>query len=217
MKFLLTSAGLKNIKISNALLDLVGKAAKEISFLFVPTACNLDVGDKAWLIDNLTEFKNQGFRLIDIVDISAVPEDNWKARFMSADVICFGGGNEQYLAKVFNDLKMDSFLPSLLREKVYMGISAGSMVAGQFIGNELIKLVYPEEVYKELGEPLKLIDISFIPHLNSEYFAHVRKDNLDELKPKFENIVYSIDDETALKIDGEKIDIVGDGEYWVSK
>lgn len=216
MKFLLTSAGLTNTHISKALTELVGKPLSETSFLFVPTASNVEAGDKVWLIENLMEFKNQGFKSIDIVDISAVLKENWQARFKEADVICFGGGNEQYLAQVFDRVGMKDFLSEILKEKVYMGISAGSMVSGQFINHDLMKLVYPEEAYEELGKSLGFVDICFIPHLNSEYFTHVTKDNLEQLKSQFKNKVYALDDETALKIEGEKIDIVGQGEYWIS-
>jgi dipeptidase E len=216
MKFLLTSAGIKNKHIAKALIELASKPAKEISFLFILTAANIEAGDKDWLIDNLMEFQDQGFKAIDIVDISAVPAENWKRRFVEADVICFGGGNEQHLAKVCNDLHMKEFLNALSDQKVYMGISAGSMVAGQFIPHELMKLVYPEEVYKELGKPLGFVDFCFIPHLNSEWFTHVRKANLESMKSRFNSPVYALDDETALKIEKNKAQIVGKGDFWVS-
>ncbi len=217
MKFLITSAGIRNGHIAKALIDMAGKPASELSFLFVPTAANLEPGDKGWLIDNMVEFQKQGFKLLDIIDVAVVPVDNWQARFEAADIICFGGGNEQYLAKTFEKIGMKDFLVPLLKDKVYMGISAGSMVSAQFIPHELMKVVYPEENYPAIAPPLGLVDFCFIPHLNSEWFAHVRKEVLDGIKGKIDQSVYSTDDETAIKIIDGQVELVGEGESWVFK
>ncbi|MCF7865358.1 MAG: peptidase E [Candidatus Pacebacteria bacterium] len=214
MKFLLTSAGITNKYISDAITDLAGKPSEEINFLFVPTAANLESGDKGWLIDNLVEFKKQNFKTIDIVDIAAVPAEIWKHRFEAADVICFGGGNEQYLAKIFDNVGMKEYLSNILKEKVYVGISAGSMVVGQFIAPELMKVVYPEEVYPKLADSLAFVDFCFIPHLNSEWFTHVRNDVLAEVKDQVNAPIYAFDDETALKVVDGHSDVVGIGEFW---
>lgn len=217
MKFLLTSGGIRNGHVAKALTDLAGKPASEINFLFVPTAANPIEGDKGWLIDNCIEFKNQGFKSIDILDVAAVAPEVWQTRFRAADVVCVGGGDEQYLAKVFADIGMKDFLAEYLKDgsRVYMGISAGSMVTGEIIPFELMRIVYPEESFEELGKGLHLFDFYFIPHLNSEWFTHVRKDVLESVKDKFNGRpVYAFDDETALKIDGDKMEIVGVGDYW---
>lgn len=72
MKLLLTSAGLTNKTISNALLELTGRPFAELDLAFVPTASNVEAGDKDWVIDDLNYCKNLGFKSIDIVDISAI-------------------------------------------------------------------------------------------------------------------------------------------------
>ncbi len=216
MKLLLTSSGIKNDYISKALLDLVGKPAGEISFAFIPTAANLEEGDKGWLIDNLAAFQKQGFKLIDIVDVSAMPSENWKLRLEGADVICVGGGSEQYLAKVFAEVGMKEFLDSILQKKVYMGISAGSMVTGQFLSSEQIEIVFPEEPMTEHVSTLNLVDFCFIPHLNSQWFTQARIEVLEKLKDRLEHTVYALDDETALTVVDGKVEVVGKGDYWIS-
>ena len=216
MKFLLTSAGIKNDYIAQALSELAGKPLNKISFLFVPTAANVEVGNKDWLINDIINFQKQNFKSIDIVDIVAVPPENWKPRFESANVICFGGGNEQYLAKMFRELGIKDFLNKILEEKVYMGISAGSMVAGQFLFRELLQIVYPEDKLDEnLEPPLGFVNLYFIPHLNSEWFTHIRKEVLENLKDKLDKPLYALDDEMALKVKNNQIEIVGKGDSWV--
>jgi hypothetical protein len=51
MKLLLTSAGLSNQTITNALTKLLGKSCNGIKLAFVHTAANVEPGDKHWLID----------------------------------------------------------------------------------------------------------------------------------------------------------------------
>ncbi len=89
MKFLLTSGGITNKSIAKALFDLVGKKVKEIKIAFVPTAANVFADDKSWLIDDLYNIKKQNFKCIDIVDISALPRENWQPRLEAADVLIF--------------------------------------------------------------------------------------------------------------------------------
>lgn len=212
MKFILTSAGITNKSIAKTVTELVGKPANKIKALFIPTAANLILDDKTWLIDNLIDFKKQEYESIDILDIASVSEKEWRPRFEKVDLICFGGGNEQYLAKVLLDSGVAKALPELLKTRVYMGISAGSMVAGQFLSKKLLNVVYPEEMFEELALPLKFVNYLFIPHLNSKYFTHVRKDVLEKLRKDFSFPLYACDDASAITIVDGKVEVVGEGK-----
>ncbi len=214
MKFFLTSSGLTNDALASALETLVGKPLRETSLLFVPTAGNTSVDDKNWLINNLVQFQKYQFKSIAMIDI-AIPKETWAPHFANIDVVCFGGGNEKYLARVMQEQGMKDFLPQCASLKVYMGISAGSMVAGHFLAGGLTNELFPEEDYgKQEGVPMKLLDLIFVPHMNSDWFKQVRPEYLETLKPKFDRDTYATDDDTALAIDGEKIDIVGGGKSW---
>lgn len=213
MKFLLTSSGIKNASLEKALLELVGKPASETGVAFIPTAANMIADDKGWLIENFNDFKECGFKSIDIVDISAVPKENWQKRFEGADVLCFGGGDEQYLVKVMRQSGVAEALPELLKTKVYMGISAGSMVVGKLLSQELIRTLLPEEIFEGDDEGLGLLDLSILPHFNSDYFAHLRPDLIHSLAPEFPITVYALDDASALKIIDNQIEVVTEGEF----
>ena len=56
----------------------------EVSVVFVPTAASLVADVKSWLIKNYTEFLRLGLKSFDIVDIAAVPKENWLKRFETA-------------------------------------------------------------------------------------------------------------------------------------
>lgn len=213
MKLLLTSAGIQNNSIAKTLLDLVGLPAKEIKLVFVPTAANVEKGDKLWLIDDLLHFKEQNYGLIDIVDIAAVPQNVWQERLEKANCICFGGGNEQYLARIIKESGLKEVLPELLETRVYMGISAGSMVAGQSLSRELLKVVYPDDNFEgELSSALGLVNCNFIPHFNSLWFPHVKEEALQSIK-NLSIPLYALDDQSALKIENGDIEIVSEGKY----
>ena len=89
MKLLLTSAGISNESIAKALFDLVGKKPQETSLVFIPTASNIENGDKGWLIDDLTNLRKQNFKSIEIADISAIDKIIWRPRLKSADILYF--------------------------------------------------------------------------------------------------------------------------------
>src|SRR3989344_3170303 len=111
MKLLLTSAGITNNSIAKTLFDLVGKKSEETSVVFVPTASNVEIGDKDWLIDDLVNLQKQNFKSIDIADISAVPEKIWRPKFETADVLFFEGGDEYYLMEWINKSGLANLLP----------------------------------------------------------------------------------------------------------
>jgi len=213
MKLLLTSAGITNKSISKAVLDLTGLPASKINLVFIPTAANVEEGDKGWLIDDLVNFQKQKYNSIDIVDIASVSRDIWQPRIEKGNLICFSGGNEQYLARILRESCLYDLLPELLKTRVYMGISAGSMVAGQFLSKELLKVVYPEDNFEgKLESALGFVNCNFIPHLNSPHFPNARKEILQSLQ-NLTSPLYALDDQSALKIIDGKIEAITEGEY----
>ncbi len=213
MKFLLTSNGISNASIEKALFDLLGKPVSETVVAFIPTAATLVADDKSWLIKDFQYFVNRGFKVIDIVDISAVPKENWQKRFEVADLLCFGGGDEQYLLKMMRESGVTECLPELLSTRVYMGISAGSMVIGRLLPSKLTKVLWPEESFVGSEEGLAMYDFSILPHLNSGYFPHLRTPLIESMKEVFPQTVYALDDASALKIVDDWIDMVSEGDF----
>ena len=212
MKFLLTAAGLRNEAIINALETLVCKPLSKTKVLFVTTAANTGYDDKRWLLHNLLEFDRAGVLAIDIIDFAGLPEDLIESHVMGADVICFGGGDERYLARMFATHDFGQKLPLWLTSKVYMGISAGSMVVGHYLAADVSRAIFIEEDFgDDEGDGLGLLSFAYIPHLNSSFFS-LRKERLDSLKGKFNVPVYATDDETALMVVNGEVSKVGDGE-----
>lgn len=214
MKLLLTSAGITNKSLAKALLDLTCKPFEETSLAFIPTASNVEKGDKSWLIDNLVQLQKLNFKQIDIVDISAVPENIWRPRLEEADVFFFEGGNTYHLMEWMNKSGLTNLLSELLKTRVYVGVSAGSMVTNPDLVLKLSQVVYGEDLDKtEDMEGLKYVNFYFLPHLNSEYFVNLRKKNIEEAIVGITTKVYAMDDSSGLKFIDGKVEVVTEGEY----
>ncbi len=212
MKLLLTSAGIANKSIANALLELAERPFSQLNLAFIPTAANVEKGDKSWLIDDLNSLKNLGFQQIDIVDISALPKDVWLPRLKEADILHFGGGNTFHLMHWVEKSGLREVLPELLENKIYVGTSAGSMIACRSLDLSTSERLYDEKVIKDAkDEGLGYVDFLVRPHLNSPYFPNINLDTLGKFAEEFAEIFYALDDNSAIKVVDGNIEVVSEG------
>ena len=198
MKLLLTSGGLMNDSIANALFELVGKKPENTKVVFIPTASNVEIGDKGWLINDLVNLQKHNFKEIDIADISAVEESVWKPKLEKADVLFFEGGNTYHLMEWINKSGLINILPELLKTRVYVGVSAGSMATNKDLVLKISQIVYGEDLDRtEAMKGLNYVDFYFLPHLNSEYFKNLRKDSIEKAVKGMSGTIYAMDDQRS--------------------
>lgn len=215
MKLLLTSGGITNSLIANALFELTGKRPEETTVAFIPTASNVEVGDKDWLIADLINLKKQNFKSIEITDISAVNEKIWRPSLERADILFFEGGNTYHLMRWLNKSGLTDLLPELLKDKVYVGVSAGSIVTNPDLSLKLSQAIYEEDMSEaEELKGLNFVDFYFLPHLNSEWFGKARKENIEKAAQEINRTIYALDDNSALKIIDGKIEVISRGEWF---
>ncbi|MDB5161899.1 MAG: peptidase dipeptidase dipeptidase [Candidatus Saccharibacteria bacterium] len=223
MKLLLTSNGLSNDSIAAAFEDLIGKAPSEAKIAFIPTAGFIDRDNKEWLIQDMYRIFDRGYQ-VDIIDLTALTSEQIKDALTNSDAIFVGGGNTFYLSYWMEKMGLFELLPKLLETKVYAGISAGSMVAGQSLALSSPALNNPQafidEHYDEVGpsgqslnKTLNLVDFIFRPHLNSRHFYLVKIDELKEKAKGLNKAVYAIDDNSALKIIDGNVEVISEGEW----
>lgn len=213
MKLLLTSAGLTNKSMIGALRGLLGKDFKDSNLVFIPTAANIEEGDKGWLLDDLTRFRELGFKEVDIVDIASVPKDTWEPRLKSADVLVFGGGNTSYLMQQIKRSGLAEALPELLKTRVYVGISAGSMVAAPNLRENEMQRLYEEPIVDgAANDGLGFVDFLVVPHVNSPYFPRV-SELVEEVAANIRTPLYALDDQSAVKIVDGETEVVSEGEW----
>ena len=213
MKLLLSSNGFSNQAIADALSGLVGKKPQDTSLVFIPTASNVEDGDKDWFINDLINIKKQNFKSVAITDISAAPENIWRPQLENSDVLFFEGGNTYHLMRWINKSGLIKFLPEMLKTKIYVGVSAGSMITGPDLALRLSQIIYGDDMEEDPMDGLKLVDFYFLPHLNSPHFPARMEENLREVMKDIRKKTYMLDDQSALKVIDGKVEIVGGGKY----
>lgn len=215
MKLLLTSGGLTNQSIINALKELVGKSLDKSKLAFIPTAANPEWGDKSWLVDDLVNCKNLNLEELDVVDISALEKDDWLKRLQSSDIILVGGGLTWYLMDWVRKSGLQSELSDLLESHVYVGISAGSMITAPELYSEQMKIIYEDEDVPPDGndEALGLIDFLIVPHFKSEHFPNVSEENTEKVSNVVGRKTYLLDDASAVRCMDGKVDVVSQGVW----
>src|SRR5262245_5534790 len=169
MKLLLTSGGVSNASIHNALIDLLGKPIAECDALCIPTA---EYGHpwctpaSAWrFVTGRTPapmcdlgWKSMG--LLELTALQSIGAERWVPWVRESDVLLVDGGDATYLCHWMRESGLLELLPSL-RDTVWVGMSAGSMVMTPRIGPEFVS-------WKRAGgddRTLGLVDFSLFPHL----------------------------------------------------
>jgi dipeptidase E len=196
MKLLLTSGGIRNNALADALFQLTQAPASEVRLAFIPTAANVRDEDKCWLIDDLANLKAIGFARLDIVDIAALSKEQLGPRLEQADVLVFGGGDTKYLLQCIHD-KLASDLTGLLQTRVLVGISAGSVIC--------CPVINPTRT-----EGLGYVDFLFIPHMGSS-FANRTRDDVQGFASMLGKRTYWADDNAGVLVNGNSIKPVGAG------
>jgi dipeptidase E len=208
MKLLLTSAGVTNQSIADALIELIGKPASEIKVGFVPTAANVEEGNKIdWYVPQITNLTKYGFAWMDIVDISAVAVD-WQKRLGQVDVVLMSGGNTFHLLDQVRKTGFGSWMSDHLDAKVYVGISAGTIIATP--GIEVSTIPPSDENLPSLTDlsGMGWVDFEIEPHCNAERFETMKKYATDKHRK-----VYAIDDQTAIKVADGEVEVISGGTW----
>ncbi len=203
-KLLLTSAGVKNTSIHDALVELVGKPIADSSALCIPTAgYGHPQGSPggAWRFltgQASTPMCELGWKSLGVLELTALPsidEERWVTWVPETDVLLVNGGDALYLCHWMRQSGLADLLPSL-RETVWVGLSAGSMVMAPNIGEDFVGWMPPTGG----DETLRLVDFSIFPHLDHEdlpenSMAYAERWAADMTVP-----CYAIDDQTAIKV-----------------
>ena len=136
MRLLLTSAGVNNTSIQNALVDLLGKPIADSSALCIPTAMyghpQVGPGEGAWrfISGRSDHMCDLGWKSLGVLELTALPSidaERWVPLVRETDVLLASGGDALYLCHWMRESGLADLVPSL-GEKVWVGLSAGSMV-----------------------------------------------------------------------------------------
>ncbi len=216
MKFLLTSAGIKNTSIHNALVDLLGKPIAESSALCIPTASYALPGGAAmaWRFISGREpdcpMCELGWKSLGVLELTALPsidKELWVPMLQETDVLLVNGGDPLYLCYWMRQSGLADLLPSL--RAVYVGLSAGSMVMAPNIGEDFVRWKPPTGGDETLG----MVDFSIFPHLDHEMLPENTMADAEKWAAGMRVPAYAIDDQTAIKVIDGAVEVVSEGHW----
>ena len=219
-RMLLTSNGLRNEALQGALADLLGKPFGAARLVLIPTATLATSGDHSWLIEDLNRLHRLGWKEFNILELNGIPKGEILRRLQRADVIYASGGNHYHLANSFVETGVAAELDAILEEKVYAGLSAGSMIFSKHLSlstgvafAEHGDLDFLADKQAQARPALGLFDWYLKPHLNSRSFPERTPAWYQRAAENLDFPVYALDDDSAVRVRGDEVDVVSAGEW----
>ena len=223
MKLLLTSSGIRNPSISDALVDLLGKPIAESSALFVPTGIYPFPGGagRAWeaICGRATSpLCELGWKSLGVLELTALPtirDENWVPTVREADALLVWGGDVLYLCHWMRQSGLADLLPSL-SETVYVGVSAGSIVVTPYNCDAEFDLEFvPDgsDMAQGADKALGLVDFTLYPHLDDKDMPDTSQANIEKWASGIPAPTYAIDDQTAIKVVDGTVEVISEGNW----
>jgi len=207
MKLLLTSAGWRNnLAIGKEFIKLVNKKPSEIRIFFVITPLKYPKRNRyvklffeKLKVVNIPEKNITFFKL----DRKVKPDD-----LKNIDVIfVFGGNTYDYLDRI-RKTGLDKMIKSFVKKGgVYLGLSAGSYVAGPTIETAAWKHADRNKVGLK-----NLTGLNLVPFLITAHFEENLRPAIEKCAKSTKREVIVLTDEQAVLINGKSMKIIGRGK-----
>jgi dipeptidase E len=218
LKLLLTSGGVTNASIRDALVELLGKPIAESTALCIPTAQYghpmVGPGVKAWQFisgNSQNPMVDLGWKSVGVLELTALPsidKERWVPLVREADALLVAGGDVLYLCHWMRESGLADVLPSL-SETVWVGLSAGSMVMTPSVGDDFIQWRPPTGDETTLG----VVDFSICPHLAADGMPGNSMAEAEQWAASISNTAYAMDDQTAITVVDGEVDFVSEGHW----
>ena len=208
MKLLLTSAGIANESIANSLDSLTNMSRDKVKIGFVPTAANIEPGNKDWFLSKIQELSKFGFSWIDIIDFSAADID-WQSRLAVCDVIFISGGNTFHLLAETRKFGFDTWIKENVHTKIFVGFSAGAIL---FTPTIAIATVDPADTnFSKITDlkALHIVEFEISPHTPEELSFEAN----ELYSTTSQHKLYTLDDNSAIRVVDDEIEIISEGEW----
>ena len=219
MKLLLTSGGVTNASIHEALVGLLAKPIADSTALCIPTAewghtaCTPFGVRRFVLGDGPGGLCGLGWKSVGVLELTALPSigaDRWVPWVKEADVLLVDGGDATYLCHWMRESGLADLIPSL-SETVWVGVSAGSMVMTPRIGPDFVH--WPEDGGDD--RMLGLVDFSIFPHLGHEMMPDNTLPEAERWAAGLDGPAYAVDDATAFSVVDGAVEVVSEGTWHV--
>lgn len=221
MKYLLTSAGVKNPSIRNALLELLGKPIAEATALAISTSSYAIPNGPIRAYEfysgqgSTTPMTELGWKSVGVLELSALPSIDkklWVPLFQETDVLLVNGGDPMFLHYWMRQSGLADLLPAW--KGVYVGLSAGSMIMTPRIGEDFVGWTPPPGSDSgSRDETLSLVDFSIFPHLDHEMLPYNTLAHAEKWAATIGVPSYAIDDQTAIQVVGGEVKVISEGHW----
>ena len=217
MKLLLTSGGIANPSIEQALVDLLGKPLAEANALCIPTAsyghpwCTPSNAYRFITGQSPARMCDLGWKSLGVLELTALPslgQARWEPWVRAADALLVDGGDALYLAYWLRESGLSALLTKL-PELVWVGLSAGSMVMTPRIGPEFVGWKPPSGGDETLG----VVNFSIYPHLDNKDLPDNTLANAEKWAAGLNAPAYAIDDQTAIKVVAGAAEVISEGKW----
>jgi dipeptidase E len=118
------------------------------------------------------------------------------------------GGDALYLAHWMRESGLADLLPSLT-DKVWVGLSGGSMVMSPRIGSDFVQWTAPSGTDETLG----IVDFSIFPHLDHPKCPENTMETAEKWAIEIAGPAYAIDDDTAFKVVDGTVEVISEGHW----
>jgi len=212
MKMLLTSTGLSTPKIAHEFFSLIvlniPKDPSQIKIAFIPTAAVSDE-EKEHAEQSKQQLLTLGIKEenINIVNVDHVISFE---ELKNDDAMFVCGGNTFYLLNQMKKMNFEIALNRFLSEnKLYVGVSAGSIVVTPSIDVANVEPADPNDVGLTDFTGLNIVDFEVSPHVPEV----VSYESVEKYSHTTKNKIYAFDHDCALTIHDNKVGFVGDGKH----
>jgi dipeptidase E len=216
VKLLLTSAGIKNESIENAMVELLGKPIADCDALCIPTASYGHApggihGSYRFITGKATTpMIGLGWKSLGVLEVAALAtleRELWVPAVEAADVLLANGGDALYLAHHMRESGLAELVPTM--SPVWVGLSAGSMVMTPRIGDDFKVWDPPGGGDRALG----IVDFSIFPHVDHPDLPENTMAAAEDWAAGLGNPAYAIDDDSAIRVVDANVDVVSEGTW----
>lgn len=209
MKLILCSEGFYTDEIVKKCEELVGKPRSSINIAIINEAYAAEhKSNLRWVVANLSDVVDNFGGELELVNLLALDIKTIEERIMKHDVIFVVGGHTDYLMSVFNKTGFAKLLPKLLKSKIYVGSSAGSMIMCKRLSkNAYLKLYGQKEDYG-IKKYMEIVDLSIVPHLDSPK-RKGRKEALIKVSRNHQGVIYGLNDDCAIVLENKNLYTIG--------
>ncbi len=206
-KMILTSSGITE-SFKDDFFNRLGRYPKGLKLCLITTAAYPEI-KREWLDPILDQLKGFGFE-VELMDLEDESPDTLREKLSDFDVIYVNGGNTFKLLKYVRKSGFGEIIGDILEMgKIYVGVSAGSILVGPSIEGAGWEDLIPDENVVDLKDltGINLVNLCVFPHFEKAY-----KEAIDKEARKVDYPIAAISEDQAVLVRDDRWEVVGEGE-----